>query len=120
VRPTGRLGIHRASRKHLGENLVQVAGMQAWRRRSRSWVRCQRLRDHHPQPARPPADRLPLSKYRVLPVAVVPAIFEDEEWFGAVCGCFGERDGFREAFEWERLALRDAQHSISDETANLG
>lgn len=30
-----------------------------------------------------------------------------------MCGCFGERDGFREAFERERLALGDAQHFIS-------
>lgn len=70
--------------------------------------------------ARPPVDRLPLSKYRVLPVAFVPAISENEEWFGAMCGCFGERDGFSEAFKWERVALGDAQHFISDETANLG
>ncbi|SFG36682.1 hypothetical protein SAMN02787118_119127 [Streptomyces mirabilis] len=57
---------------------------------------------------------------RVLPVVFVPAVLEDEERFGAVCGCFGERDGFGEAFERERLALGDAQHFISDETANLG
>jgi hypothetical protein len=57
---------------------------------------------------------------RVLPVVLVPAVFEDEEWFGAMSGCFGERDGFSEAFEWERLAFGDAQHFISDETANLG
>lgn len=57
---------------------------------------------------------------RVLPVAVVPAVFEDEEWFGTMSGCFCERDGFSEAFEWERLAFGDAQHFISDETANLG
>ena len=37
-----------------------------------------------------------------------------------MCGCFGERDGFSEAFERERLAFGDAQHFISDETANLG
>lgn len=78
------------------------------------------VRDHHQHLlARPPADRLPLSRYRVLPVAFVPAILEDEEWFGAMRGCFGERDGFSEAFKRERLALGDAQHSISDETANL-
>lgn len=57
---------------------------------------------------------------RVLPVGLVPAILEDEERFCAMCGCFGERDGFSEAFERERLALGDAQHFISDETANLG
>jgi hypothetical protein len=57
---------------------------------------------------------------RFLRVVFVPAVFEDEEWFGAMCGCFGERDGFSEAFERERLALGDAQHFISDETANLG
>lgn len=56
----------------------------------------------------------------VLPVAFAAALFEDEEWFGAVCGCFGERDGFSEVFERERPALGDTQHFISDETANLG
>jgi hypothetical protein len=49
-----------------------------------------------------------------LPVVFVLAIFEDEERFAAMCGCFGDRDGFSEAFERERLALRDAQHFISD------
>jgi hypothetical protein len=57
---------------------------------------------------------------RFLPVVFVPAVFEDEEWLGVTCGCFGERDGFSEAFERERLALGDAQHFISDETADLG
>ncbi|WP_406469251.1 hypothetical protein [Streptomyces sp. NBC_01594] len=57
---------------------------------------------------------------RVLPVVFVPVVLEDEERFGAMCGCFGERDSFSEAFERERLALGDAQHSISDETAYLG
>lgn len=57
---------------------------------------------------------------RVLPVVFVPAIVEDEERFCAMCGCFGERDGFREAFERERLALGDAQHVISNQAANLG
>lgn len=57
---------------------------------------------------------------RVLPAVFVPVILEDEERFCAMCGCFGERDGFSEAFERERLALGDAQHFISDETANLG
>jgi hypothetical protein len=64
--------------------------------------------------------RLPLSRCRILPVVFVLAIFEDEERFAAMCGCFGDRDGFSEAFERERLALRDVQHFISDETANLG
>jgi hypothetical protein len=54
------------------------------------------------------------------PVENLPDVFEDEEWFGAMCGCLGERDGFSEAFERERLASGDAQHFISDETANLG
>jgi hypothetical protein len=55
-----------------------------------------------------------------VPVVLVLAIFEDEERFAAMRGCFGDRDGFSEAFERERLGLRDAQHFISDETANLG
>ena len=46
---------------------------------------------------------------------LVSAILEDEERFCAMCGCFGERDGFSEAFERERLALGDAQHFISDD-----
>ena len=62
----------------------------------------------------PPCDRLPLSRYRILPVVFVLATFEDEERFAVMWGCFGDRDGFSEAFERERLALRDAQHFISD------
>lgn len=57
---------------------------------------------------------------RVLRAFFVLAILEDEERFCAMCGCFGERDGFSEAFERERLALGDAQHFISDEAADLG
>jgi hypothetical protein len=49
-----------------------------------------------------------------LPVVFVLATFEDEERFAVMWGCFGDRDGFSEAFERERLALRDAQHFISD------
>ncbi|MGQ4420177.1 hypothetical protein ACN6LA_000006 [Streptomyces sp. SAS_269] len=46
----------------------------------------------------------------------VPPVIEDEQWLGAVCGCFGERDGFCESCERERPALRNAQHPIDDET----
>jgi hypothetical protein len=56
----------------------------------------------------------------LMPVVLVAAVFEDEERFGAMGRCFGERDGFSEAFERERLALGDAQNFINDETANLG
>lgn len=68
----------------------------------------------------PPPHRRRHRPGRVLPVVFVSAILEDEERFGAMCGCFGERDGFGEAFERERLASGDAQHVINDETANLG
>lgn len=58
-------------------------------------------------------------KYRALLVVVVPAIFEDEERFGVMSGCVGERDGFGEAFEREEPALGDAQHFVRDEAANF-
>lgn len=56
---------------------------------------------------------------RVLPADCVPAIVEDEERFCAMCGRFGERDGFSEALEREGLALGDAQYFFSNQTANL-
>jgi hypothetical protein len=48
------------------------------------------------------------------------AVFEDEQWLGAMCRCFGERDGLGEVFERERPAFGDGQHVVGDETANLG